>query len=396
MLGYFTLLSLFLLLFSLCFLFGVREWLHPRDATPLPVDPEYVRAENFFGASFRTKMRDWLSTSRPLPMAKACSVFLRAVLERPEGGKILLMAKDCLLEAGSNGHSEWGKSGDAIFCEGALRVAPGAEVRSEIYAQGNVQTGEGARIVALASDGSVLLGADNAAERWVDALGTILVGRGTVAGGRLSSAVSIGLEPGITAESLSAPLIVTNGYSGEDSDGDSRENESPNEPEVVSVAEKVAAVRALPQVARMAGAASWQRGVAGGATSVQLSPETELVRGNLEIPDGARVQGSLVVQGTLRSGVGARFGGSIKASRVELGPRNSVKANVVSGSMLSIGQESRVEGSAVADRDIVLQRGARVGADKRESVVSAGRDVTLEENVAVRGKIAAGRAVVTV
>jgi len=39
-LGYFLLLLLFLLLLSLNFYFGVREWLHPRNAAPLPVDVE--------------------------------------------------------------------------------------------------------------------------------------------------------------------------------------------------------------------------------------------------------------------------------------------------------------------------------------------------------------------
>jgi hypothetical protein len=399
-LGYLALLGLFLLLFSLCFFYGIREWLRPRDATPLPVDADYVRAENYFGASFREKMREWLKTARPLPLPETCSEFLRTVLEKPEGGKILVMAEDCLLDtntdAGTSASKGAGEIGDTIYCEGALRLAPGTAVRGEIYALGNVQSGAGARILALASDGAVLLGADNEVAHWVDAQGTILVGPGTVAGGRLSSMESIELEPGVTVESLYAPLILTSGYSGEDTGVETAGNRAPGETEEERVAEKNAENRAGPGGVRGTAEASGQKGAIGGATSVPLSPETEMVRGNLELPDGARVKGSLVVQGTLRSGDGARFGGSIKASRVEMGARNSVRGNVVSGSTLRVGEGSRVAGSVVADSDILLRRGARVGAEKKEAVVSAGRDVTLEKNVAVRGKIAAGRAIVTV
>ena len=121
MLGYLALLTLFLLLFSLCFFFGIREWLRPRDATPLPVDADYVRAENFFGASFREKMREWLKTARPLPLHGARSVFLRTVLEKPEGGEVLVMSEDCLLDTSTSGGTNAGQGageiGDAIFCE---------------------------------------------------------------------------------------------------------------------------------------------------------------------------------------------------------------------------------------------------------------------------------------
>jgi hypothetical protein len=395
-LGYFALLGLFLLLFFLCFFFGIREWLRPRDATPLAVDANYVRAENFFGVSFRDKMRGWLKTARPIPLPGTCGEFLRTVLEKPEGGRILLMAEDCLLDANTDLGKTAGEIPDTIFCEGALRLAAGTAVGGEIYALGNVQSGAGARILALASDGTVLLGADNKVEHWVDAQGSILVGPGTVAGGRLSSLQSIRLEPGVTAESLYAPLILTSEYSGWDSGAETGENRAPRETEEARVAEKIVANRAGPVAAGGTAEASKQKRAAGGAMSVPLSPETELVRGNLELPAGAVVEGSLVVQGTLRSGDGARFGGSIKASRVEMGARNRVRGNVVSGSTLRVGEGSRVGESVIAESDILLRRGARVGAEGKEAVVSAGCDVTLEADVAVRGKIAAGRAIVTV
>jgi hypothetical protein len=348
-LGYLAILGLFLLMFSVCFIFGIREWLRPRDAAPLPVDADYVRAENFFGTAFREKVGEWLKTARPLPLPKSSSEYLRTVLEKPGGGKILVMAEGCLLnaDAGTNAGQGAGEMSESIFCEGDLGLAPGTAARGEIYARGNVQTGAGARLVALASDGTVLLGADNEVKHWVDAHGAIVVGPGTVAGGRMSSQESIGLEGGVTAESLYAPLIVTQGYSGEETGADGEGNTAPGEKDDERTAEKDGEDGAQPAEARGTGEASWQRSEVGGATPVLLSTETEMVQGNLELPDGAIVQGSLVVQGALRSGGGARFSGSIKASRVELGARNHVRGNVVSGSTLQVGEGSRIAGALI-------------------------------------------------
>jgi predicted acyltransferase (DUF342 family) len=73
-----------------------------------------------------------------------------------------------------------------------------------------------------------------------------------------------------------------------------------------------------------------------------------------------------------------------------------VFGNVVSERGLEIGKSGRVGASVVAERDIILRADVRVGAVGRHAVVSAGRDVRMEANVAVYGKVAAGRAVVTV
>ena len=120
------------------------------------------------------------------------------------------------------------------------------------------------------------------------------------------------------------------------------------------------------------------------------------MRGNLELRPGARVDSNLVVQGTLRSGAHCRFSADVKAGCVELGPDNRISGNLVSGGTLEIGESGQVGESVVAERDILLRAGVRVGGAGRQAVVSAGRDVKMEANVAVCGKVAAGRAVVTV
>ena len=65
MLGYLILFLTFILLFAVSFFFAFREWLRPEDNTPIPVDVEYVRVENYFGTSFRAKMQEWLEAAQP-------------------------------------------------------------------------------------------------------------------------------------------------------------------------------------------------------------------------------------------------------------------------------------------------------------------------------------------
>ena len=105
---------------------------------------------------------------------------------------------------------------------------------------------------------------------------------------------------------------------------------------------------------------------------------------------------NLVVKGTLLSGARCSFHGSVKANGMALGARNTVDGNVVSTSALEIGRSTHVAGSVIAEQDILLRSGVRVGSAEEFAVVSAGKNVTLEANVAVSGKIAAGRAVLTV
>ena len=372
MLGYFALLVLFLLLFSSNFYFGIREWLRPQDAAPLPVDVEYVRTENYFGTSFRAKMREWMKTARSVPLTSPREASIRAVLEKSNGERILVLA------GGSFGGRV--ENDELIYCEGDLRLPEAAVFHGEIYCLGGVESGAGAQLQAVAADGGIVLGLDNRVSRWVDARSKVLLRRGTTVDSRVSSMETIELEQQVSAQSLYAPLIFTAGYrpASQSPATDGQEQQ--------------------PRLAEAPAAATGEESPAylDGFPSSRLGADTWLVRGNLELRPGARVDSNLVVQGTLRSGAHCRFSADVKAGCVALGPDNRISGNLVSGGALEIGQSGQVGESVVAERDILLRAGARVGGAGRQAVVSAGRDVKMEANVAVCGKVAAGRAVVTV
>src|SRR5690348_17768984 len=91
MLGYIGLFILFVLFFGLSLYFSIREWRHPRDSDPLPIDVEYVRVENYFGISFRAKMQEWLNTAQPVHAGESWSAPIQRVLQRENGEKILVL-----------------------------------------------------------------------------------------------------------------------------------------------------------------------------------------------------------------------------------------------------------------------------------------------------------------
>ncbi|MBI3934929.1 MAG: hypothetical protein HY316_09575 [Acidobacteria bacterium] len=366
MLGYLILFLIFVLLFGMSFYFAFREWLRPEDNTPIPVDVEYVRVENYFGTSFRAKMQEWLETAKPVELSEPLKPPVEAVLEKPNGERILLLNPGQF--GGDVEHEE------LLCCDGDLSIADLSVFRREVYARGKVETGAGVQLQALAADRDVMLGVDNDVARWVDAIGKIWLRRGTLVHARVSSQESIQLDIGVTSQSMYAPLIFTAGY----------------KPLAGYSAPEEEALQALADVREGMSIAGLPTGVA------RLAADTLLVRGDLELKPGSRVDSNLIVQGTLRSGPDCAFLGDVKAGTVELGVRNEISRNLVSGSTLKLGDSCRVSKAVVAETDILLSPGTRVGQPGKLAVVTAGRNIKLEQDVAIWGKVAAGKSITTI
>ena len=366
MLGYLILFFTFVLLFAISFFYAFREWLRPEDSSPIPVDVEYVRVENYFGTSFRAKMQEWLEAAKTIETGEPLQPPVEAVLQKPNGERILL------LNAGTFGGER--EFDDLLCCDGDLTLADRSVFLREIYSRGKVESGEGVQMQALAADRDITLGPDNEVARWVDANGKIWLKRGTVVNSRVCSQESIQLDSSVSAQSLFAPLVFTVGYK-------PLEGYRAPEEEALQRIEDTQKIK-----------------TAGGLPSAvsKLGSDTLLVRGDLELKPGSRVESNLVVHGTLRSGADCSFLGDIKAGAVKLGPRNLVSRNLVSGSTLEAGEGCRINKAVVAETDVRLAAGTRVGQPGKLSVVTSGREVRLAQDVAVWGKIAAGRLVTAV
>lgn len=374
--GYLLLLLLFFLFFSASLYFGYREWRRPSDAAPLAMDVEYIRVEDYFGRSFRAKMQEWLAEAQPNGVAAGeLSNSLRRVTP---GGEHLL-----LLQGGRIGNGEGQQ--EIVWSEGDLTLADGAVFRREIYCQGSLETEAGVRLQSVAADGNLVLGAYNDVARWVDAQGTIAIRRGTAVGSRVSSGVSIELEPEVSVQSLYAPVVSTAGSGVRPEAG-----ETPD-------AEESAFLPAAPSKTDGPGADKPAKPpFLEGLRCAPLEPGSWLVQGDLHLPAGTRVEDSLIVKGTLQSGSQCVFLKDVKAVRFELGEANRVYGNLTAEDCVQVGSMSFVARNVTAGSDVRLASGVTVGRPQLLAVLSAAGEIILEPNVTVCGKLTASRWVRTI
>jgi len=367
--GYLLLLLLFLLFFSVSLFFAFREWRRPRDASPLPMDVDYIRIENYFGQSFRAKVREWLA--EPQPNGVSAGELTNPKHRITPTGENLLLVRGGRIEAG-------GDTDEIVYSEGDLTIARGSVFRREIYCAGSLDTEAGAQLQSAASDGELALGENSDVARWIDANGKIVIRSGAVVRNRASSLTSIELERAVLVQSLYSPLIST-APCGTSQDGFGGGGDS------------------WPRAHDGAAAADNGRPhYLEGPRCTRLAPGTWLVQGALELPAGTRVEENLIVTGTLTSGPDCGFLGHMKGARINLGPRNHLLGNLSAQDSVLIGEASRLERNITAGRDVRLASGTRVGRPDSPAVVSAAGEIVLEPGVAICGKASAGRWVRTI
>ncbi len=374
--GYLVLLLLFFLFFSVSLYFGYQEWRHPIDAVPLAMDVDYVRIENYFGRSFRAKMREWLAEALPDGVAAGDST----TAERrttPSGEHLLL------LPGGRVGNEE---GREEIICSaGDLSLAEGAMFHREIYCRGQLETESKVSLQSVAADGNVYLGTDNDVARWVDAHGTITIRNGAVVGSRVSSLVSIELERWVSARSLYAPRICT------PSRGAYLDSRGAMESEDAS-----SIVGGKPRAGGNSSDAKGKPKFLEGVRCTLLAPGTWLVQADLNVPPGSRVEDNLIVKGALTTGSRCVLSRDVKATRLLLGERNHALGNLTAEGRLEVGAGSFVARNITAESDVRLATGVRVGRPESLAAVSATGEIVLEQDVAVCGKLSAGRWIRTV
>ena len=370
--GYFILFCLFFAMFALCFVFGLREWLRPKDDNPIPVDREYVRDEFFLGASFRKKMNDWLKESTPLPSTDIVGQAGERVLQKKNGEKILVITGGNWLGRNS--------CEDLVYSQGNLHLPESTTLHREVYSLGSVHTDDDVHLQSLAGDCNIVLGARNIVARWIDALGSVHLCSGTVVQSRVTSREEILLEPGASARVLSSPLILT-----VRTDETKRQSFSS-----IDARTNICTFLDHPKQNSNLGDPI----TIGGCTVQYMDSHTWLIPGNVYLPTGYSVPKNIVVKGVLRSAQNCCFHGSVKAGEIHLGGENYVAGNLVSAGSLDIGEDARIAGSVAAENDVRIACASRIGTLDKPAAVSAGGSILLQQNVSVHGKLCAGEFVI--
>ncbi len=360
------------LLFTICFCaifylhFSVahRAWRQIKGRDSSELDLAYVRMEDYFGQSFRTKLAEWIKT---LPRAVNSSTSLRVF---DKGNERIFVAGGAQYPAGR-------KEREILVIEGDFACGRDCEFEKELMVKGNCAIGPDTHLQALAVDGTLHVGEGARVRRWVDAAKHLTVGRDAAVASRVTSRTSIELLPGAQALSFFAPEVFTEGR---------RESE-------LQIEVAPALIVQLPHPDTDAKAAHGYDP----AKLFSMGGNTYLYNGDLHLMAPLHLRAALVVRGDFSCPKESLLEAGLKAyGSISIGAASVVKGNLVAGRDIALKPNTYFQGLLHAGGAMRLSRGVRGLRDKMPVAAYAAGVVTVESNVVVNGKLASGRRVVAV
>ena len=320
---------------------AIRELLHPADASPLRQVGQDAGDLGVFAERFRQYV------TAALPEAPADSGTFA------DGTPYVRL----------NGHPETlgglaladGSVHRLVVASGPVQFAGGETFALEVYAQDRFSGGPRAAYRALRIEGDGELGVESQILRWAHADGHLLVGPGSSLSGRTTAGGTIRLLGGVRFSRLRATRVIA---------GDREPAALPPRPAVTTSTMK------LPRTARQ------ERGFI-------------RVEGDLDLPSGATLVGTLVVTGVLRIGAGAQVVGDVKAhGTCHVGDDAVVDGAIVSRTDVILGGGARVVGPVVAEEHCTIGTMATIGRPEIPSSVAA-RNIVMHDGAQVFGAVSA-------
>jgi len=344
------------------FYFAHSAWRRVRGQETEDIDPSYVRREDYFGQSFRTKLQDWLE----LP-AIALADGVRTI---QKGGEVIRVSPVLRL-------ADRAQSDDILVTQGDFSCGAASRLSREIRAAGSATIGLGSCLQAVAADGDLTLGPEVEVTRWADCWGELHLGRNCVVHSRATARKSAFLDVGAQARSVFAPEITT-------------------APASVGASPHTTDPQRRLQIPPQAGAdpsALKQMGL-DPAKLTALGSECWIYSGSLEPGTPVHLTAQLVVKGDCSIPAGSLLDHELKASRsLFIGAGSMCNGNLVSEKSLGVGPGVQFAGMIHADGEILLSHGVRGESAEGPVAVDAGSWLYVEQGVTVRGKLAGGERV---
>ncbi|HEX4934154.1 MAG TPA: hypothetical protein VFV33_13285 [Gemmatimonadaceae bacterium] len=359
---------------------ALRELLAPTDAEPLSAVGQDAGDLTVFAEGFR----DYLSRQLPPTGDRATALDDGAGEETPGGNATATdVARTEPPRVGTlrDGTPFVQLAGDAaplrelaradgsiprvVITDGAVALPGGETFPLEVHARGALQAGDGTIFRALLGEDDLALGAGSEVLRWVHAERTLRLAAGCTVHGRASASGHILLGPDVAFARIRAGRIAA-----------VSDVAAPDLPDALHEPP------ALPPV--ITGTAKLPPG------TVRERGFTR-VRGDLTVPAGATLVGSLVVEGHLMVGEGGRIGGSVKVhGDCTLGDDVVIDGGIVSRRGVRLGRRCAVRGAVAAEGDVTIGGGSWVGSSTTPASIAA-EWVTLERDAQVFGAITARR-----
>ncbi len=345
------------------FFLAYRAWRASRGEQSSYIDPDYVKVEDYFARSFRLKVSEWLKL--PTKVAK------------PDGTRMITKGNETILITPSQHYPSHAKSDHILVVEGNFKCDTGCIFGREVYALGDASIATGTRLQAIAVDGNLTIGSGVRVARWADSAGDMVIGEASVIGSRATSGRTIFLGDGAQVGSAFAPTVST--CRKESAGGSEADDLVPPELQIpVSRTDAVAAAKPerLGVDPRM---------------MIQLSPDCWAYHGDLKPSAAVHLRKKLIVKGDCVLPAGSVLDADIKAEGlIVVGERSLCNGNVISGGEIRFGPSCRFKGVVHAGEGLHLSRGVRGGSKDAPVAAFASEILSIQEEVAIHGKLASG------
>ena len=323
------------------------------DAAPLPTSRHDGRIANFADI-FRSRLA-------PLrTQLERCRTQREVFRTSIDGMQVLLVGSD---DEDFDFHPSLTAGVDAVMLSQSALIPAGTVVEADVCADSILEVGEGSALRAARGASDIILGKNSVVLRWLHADGTIRLRSGSNAYGRLSAGQSIWLEPGCVFEHMHAPQILT--LDSHQDDADQRDT------------------RFVPSNGRVCQNHVCQTREDAGEVA-QTDPDASdaftssrkriRIQGDFVLSAGETLHANVIATGEVHLGAGARLFGTAKSYKDTVIEEDAcVHGGIVCGGTVWLGPRSFVAGPVLAEADVFIARGTRVGEPDALTTISSCR-----------------------
>jgi hypothetical protein len=310
------------------------------DASPLPTSRHDGRIANF------------------ADVLQARLEPLRSQLERCRAERTVsrtsLAGMEILLVGTNNFDFEQTRGISTLMFGEATQIPTGRVVDADVYADGPMVLGENATLRAAFGRDDVILGENSTVLRWLHGDGNIYLRPRSTVYGRLSAGQSIRLERGCAFQHMHAPQILT-------VDSDDTRPLASSDTHLCQAQEDC------------------EENAEGGFTGDLFTTSRPRLRveGDFALPPGETLDANIIATGELHIGRGARLLGSAKSYKDTVIDEDAcVHGSIVCGGNVWLGPRTFAAGPVMAENDVLVARGARVGSlDAPTTISSSGAHI---------------------
>jgi cytoskeletal protein CcmA (bactofilin family) len=328
---------------SLTLVPAIREAIHRKDATPLPVRRDDGNIRNF-ARSFRRYIV-------PLENALAECAQQDCVAEAglPDGSPALLVGKAGVYPFGEE------KFDRLVLFAKPVHLRDDLMFTRDLYAAHHFEGGKKSIFRAILGENDVLLEEESRVLRWLHAEGGVIAAQNTHLYGRCSAEKFIHLSAGCRFERLYAPAIVTgiNAHGLADVFPVPQENKQEN---------KKVTVMSRPH-------------------------GRSRIKGDLHLGSGEMFLGDIIATGSISVGAESRIVGSAKANAdIELCEQGQINGSLISSGTIRLAKNCILKGPVLAEKEIMIGAGTRIGTHGSPTTISAPR-IRIAPDCVIHGTI---------